>query len=201
MSELDTLGQVASANRPNTSKETNPKDGIGERKASLTNLSFPVMFETSIALGEGAFKYRRHNYRVYGVRASVYVSGAMRHLGDWWEGEDIDPGSQLSHITKAIAGLTVLRDAMIFNLWTDDRPPKAPKGWMDEMNALQVRMLERMEATHDFPHKPPHTQVEEDQLRRAQDHIDPKTIRATPRRPPRSESEAGLDAFLSGSED
>lgn len=161
---------------PFGSKETNPKDGIGMRKAGISNLSFPVLFEVSIALGEGAYKYRRHNYRIFGVRASVYVDATIRHLADFWEGEDIDKVSQLSHITKGIASLMVLRDAMIHDNWKDDRPPMAPKGWMDLMNRRQVSMLNRMAADNDFDHKPPHTQVEEDELRRAQEHIDPKTL-------------------------
>ena len=159
-------------------KDTNPKDGIGTRKAGLSNLPFPVLFETSIAFGEGAFKYRRHNYRIFGVCASVYVDATTRHVADWWEGEDIDSASQLSHITKAIASLMVLRDAMINDRWTDDRPPKAPRGWLDSLNAAQAAMLDRMARDNDFGHKAPHTQVEENQLRRAQDHIDPKTLKA-----------------------
>lgn len=42
----------------------------------------------------------------------------------WWEGEDLDSDTNLSHITKAIASLIVLRDAMIQDMLTDDRPPK-----------------------------------------------------------------------------
>ena len=49
----------------------------------------------------------------------------MRHLMGWWEGEDIDVESGLSHVTKAIASLCVLRDAMIQSRFTDDRPPRS----------------------------------------------------------------------------
>jgi hypothetical protein len=71
---------------------------------------------------EGAVKYGRHNYRAVGVRSSVYFDAAMRHLGSWWEGENIDPDSQLSHIDKAIATLFVLRDSMLQGNLVDDRP-------------------------------------------------------------------------------
>lgn len=93
----------------------------------ISNMSlFPVnvLMEIAIALTEGARKYGRHNYRAIGVRASVYYDATLRHIFAWWSGEDIDPDSGLSHITKAIASLVVLRDAMINNKWTDDRPPK-----------------------------------------------------------------------------
>jgi len=71
----------------------------------------------------------------------------MRHLADWWEGQDIDPGSGLSHITKAIAGLYVLRDAMMNDMWEDDRPPSvADPAWVDRMNREAGEMIDR------YPH-------------------------------------------------
>ena len=70
-----------------------------------------------------------------GVRASVYFDAVMaRHMPAWWEGEDIDPDSDLHHITKAIAGLCVIRDAMIQGKFIDDRPPKSPAGWQAALN-------------------------------------------------------------------
>ena len=84
-----------------------------------------VLRRVTIAFLEGALKYGRHNYRVVGVRASVYVDAAQGHLLDYWEGQDIDPDSGLHHIDKAIASLFVLRDAQLRSMCTDDRPPKS----------------------------------------------------------------------------
>jgi hypothetical protein len=109
-----------------STKPTNPKDAIGARKWRwITTIPLTVLAEVGVALLEGAMKYGRHNYRRAGVRASIYVDAAVWHIGQWWEGEDIDLDSKLSHITKAIASLVVLRDAMIEGRLTDDRPPKA----------------------------------------------------------------------------
>jgi len=105
-------------------KQKNPKDGIGSSKVGLSVIPAQVLLESAVALYEGDRKYGRSNYRVAGVRASVYYDAAMRHLMAFWEGQDIDPDSGLSHVTKAIAGLMVLRDAMLNDMWTDDRPPK-----------------------------------------------------------------------------
>lgn len=77
---------------------------------------------------EGGIKYSRHNYRVARIKASDYMDACNRHMDYWWEGEDIDPDSGLSHVTKAIATLVVLRDAMIHGSFEDDRPPKANVG-------------------------------------------------------------------------
>jgi hypothetical protein len=117
-------------------KETNPKDAIGITKAPLSTVSGPVMFELGLAMLEGALKYGRHNYRVVGVRTSVYYDALMRHIISFWEGEDIDPDSGIPHITKAIATLVVLRDAQIHNNVVDDRPPASPEGWIKEFNAM-----------------------------------------------------------------
>lgn len=124
-------------------KETNPKDSIGISKTPLSTISVPVIAEVGLAMLEGALKYGRHNYRVAGVRASIYFDATFRHLGAWWEGEDIDPDSGLSHITKAIAGLTVLRDSMLQENWVDDRPPKSKDGWIQEFNKKVKKLLEK----------------------------------------------------------
>lgn len=125
-------------------KDTNPKDAVGTGKVPITVIPMPVIGELGLAMLEGARKYGRHNYRVAGVRASVYIDAVMmRHLPAFWEGEDIDPDSGLSHITKAIASLVVLRDSMIQGNWVDDRPPKAPDGWVAELNAKAKAIVER----------------------------------------------------------
>tara|TARA_R110000765_G_scaffold219994_2_gene323999 strand:+ start:1388 stop:1915 length:528 start_codon:yes stop_codon:yes gene_type:complete len=107
-------------------KDTNPKDSVGIKKPRFyTGLPMNVLRRVTIAFLEGALKYGRHNYRVVGVRASVYVDAAQGHLLDYWEGQDIDPDSGLHHIDKAIASLFVLRDAQLRSMCTDDRPPKS----------------------------------------------------------------------------
>lgn len=124
-------------------KPTNPKDACGVLKAPLSYVSAPVLAELGVAMLEGGHKYGRHNYRTVGVRASIYYDAVMRHMMLWWEGEDIDPDSDVSHVTKAIASLTVLRDSMIRNNWVDDRPPKVEAGWMNKLNAKVRELAEK----------------------------------------------------------
>lgn len=114
-------------------KDTNPKDAVGIRKAPMSTVSAPVIAEVGVAMLEGARKYGRHNYRVAGVRGSVYYDAAMRHLMQWWEGENLDPDSGMSHVTKAIASLVVLRDAMINDKLVDDRPPAVKVGFIRDL--------------------------------------------------------------------
>ncbi len=107
-------------------KDTNPKDALGIKKAPLSTLPTGPMYEVALAMLEGARKYGRHNYRVMGVKASVYYDATMGHLTAWWEGEDFDSVSGLHHLAKAMACLAVVRDSMMMENWIDDRPPRYP---------------------------------------------------------------------------
>lgn len=125
-------------------KLTNPKDAVGSKKVPISTMPFPVLGEVNLALLEGSLKYGRHNYRRAGVRASVYLDACvMRHLGNWWEGQDLDPDSEIHELSKAIAGLTVLRDSIMRGNWVDDRPPKSQAGWLAELNRKAAEIIAR----------------------------------------------------------
>lgn len=145
-------------------KPSNPKDALGIMKVPYSTIPATVLAELGIAMLEGALKYGRHNYRAIGVRASVYYdANVARHMALFWEGEDEDPdtcalaetdtgfyngegksvirGTGISHLTKAIAGLVVLRDAQIQGKFVDDRPPRTKAGWQNELNKKVKALL------------------------------------------------------------
>jgi hypothetical protein len=125
-------------------KDTNPKDAVGVKKAPISTVSGAVMAEVGLGMLEGARKYGRHNYRESGVRASVYHDATWRHMLAWWDfGQDLDPDSGLSHVTKAIASLMVLRDAMMMDNWIDDRPPALPTELLERFNEKAVAIIEK----------------------------------------------------------
>lgn len=125
-------------------KPTNPKDAVGTLKVPISVIPFNVLGEVGNALLEGACKYGRHNYRAVGVRASVYIDAVvMRHIGNFWEGQDIDPDSGIHELSKAIAGLIVLRDCIMRANWVDDRPPASPSGWLAEQNKKAKEIVEK----------------------------------------------------------
>lgn len=124
-------------------KQTNPKDAVGIRKVPFSTVPTEVIAEIGLAMLEGARKYARHNYRIAGVRSSVYFDALMRHMCAWWEGEDIDPDSGLNHVIKALSTLTVLRDAMINDKLTDDRPPSLKAGWVNELNKKAGEIIDK----------------------------------------------------------
>lgn len=121
----------------------NPKDSIGSAKAPITTWPMTVIAEGGVAMLEGALKYGRHNYRAAPVKASVYIDAAVnRHLAPWFDGgEDIDPDSGISHLTKAIVGLAILRDAMICGKMIDDRPPPSPPGFFRRLNDKAAELV------------------------------------------------------------
>ena len=125
-------------------KEMNPKDLIGSAKVGLHNVPGRVILEMGLGMQDGGLKYGTHNYRAVGVRASVYFDAAMRHLWGWWEGEDFDPDSKarLSHVTKTLTSLAVLRDSMLSGNWIDDRPLRIPGGaGILELNAEAAKII------------------------------------------------------------
>lgn len=139
-------------------KKENPKDSVGTGKVPVSTIPAPVIAEVGLAMLEGARKYGRHNFRIAGVRASIYYDAVVsRHLPAWWEGQDEDPdtctldadgnpipGTGLSHITKAIAALVVLRDAMMNQMWVDDRPPPfRDPNWVASMNEKARNIIAR----------------------------------------------------------
>lgn len=117
-------------------KDGNPKTEMGSKKIPYSLLSGAVNAEIAIGLMEGALKYGKQNWRQEGARASIYVDAAFRHIEKWWEGEDIDPDSGISHLSKAIASLYVLRDAMICEKMNDDRPVGTPKEWYKKYDKI-----------------------------------------------------------------
>ena len=123
-------------------KATNPKDRVGVKKVPMSGMPINVLLECGLVKLHGDMKYGAYNWRDAGVRGSVYYDACIRHLAAWMEGEDIDPDSGLPHISHAITGLCVLRDSIIQENWTDDRPPASASGWISELNAKAAEMIE-----------------------------------------------------------
>lgn len=61
-------------------KPTNPKDAMGTNKLPLHLWPTTATALGCVAFAEGMLKYGRTNWREAGVRASIYVDAAKRHL-------------------------------------------------------------------------------------------------------------------------
>lgn len=100
----------------------NPKKLRGDGKPGLANLPVPVLLEVAKGMDEGEQKYGFYNWREVDIDVKTYYNSTMRHLMSWWNGEDIDPDSDIHHISKAISSLLVLRDSMLSGEVIDNRP-------------------------------------------------------------------------------
>jgi hypothetical protein len=64
----------------NVTKPTNPKDAIGTEKLPMHLIPGSAKATMALAFLEGALKYGKYNWRVAGVRASIYLDAMERHL-------------------------------------------------------------------------------------------------------------------------
>ena len=109
-------------------KPSDPKAVYGNKKPPLHLIPGSALVQMAVAHGLGADKYGPYNWRVTGVNASTYVGAAERHLRSWYDGEQIDPESGVSHLAHALASIAILIDAAACGTLIDDRPPAAPTG-------------------------------------------------------------------------
>jgi hypothetical protein len=100
----------------------NPKDRIGVRKPPLHLIPPAAEILESAVMALGAQKYGAFNWRLSSVKASIYVAAARRHLVQWFDGQDDDPESGVSHLAHARACLGILLDALATEHLVDDRP-------------------------------------------------------------------------------
>jgi hypothetical protein len=125
-------------------KATNPKDALGSRRLPLELIPFPALAHESLALLDGKGKYGAANYRAEGVRASVYVAAALRHVQRYNNGEELDPKSGVHNLGCARACLAILLDAIECGVLVDDRPPAQPnlEAFQDRMNDEASRIVD-----------------------------------------------------------
>lgn len=101
---------------------TNPKDLLGVQKASITKLPAVGIAWGAMAMMDGAAKYGPYNWREKDVVASIYIDAAIRHLHQWFEGQEVASDSKVHHLGHAIACCAILLDAQFTGNLKDDRP-------------------------------------------------------------------------------
>lgn len=117
-------------------KPTNPKDVIGSAKLPLGLV--PDVPEEALAFLEGALKYGRFNWRIAGVRASIYIDAIERHFKKWKNGENADQKTRVNHLLSVIACCKIILDADRLGKLVDDRPPSVPMLAGDIVKAEEV---------------------------------------------------------------
>lgn len=107
-------------------KPPNPKQAYGDKKPPLHLVPPVAITYMAVALKEGARKYGAYNWRTDDVEAMTYVGAAMRHLGAYLDGENLDPESGNPHLAHALASIAILVDAQESGKLIDNRPPAGP---------------------------------------------------------------------------
>lgn len=125
-----------------TTKNGNPKDLAADNKVPLWLLSPIAKAKWALAQFCGLVKYGAWNWRVKGVRYSVYLSAMERHLDAIKSGETFDPVDGTDHRGNIMACAAILLDAEAAGKLTDDRAPRVdmrPTYEECELNAAALR--------------------------------------------------------------
>jgi hypothetical protein len=104
-------------------KPSNPKDMIGSGKLHLDLVPDSMSIFAAMGFAEGAFKYGKFNWRVAGVRLSIYMAALERHKMKFMAGEWADPKTNVPHLASMLACLGIIVDAHVSGQINDDRPP------------------------------------------------------------------------------
>jgi hypothetical protein len=130
--------------RSYSQKDTNPKDQIGSTKLPLDLVPSTLEVYAALAFLEGALKYGRFNWRIAGVRTSIYLSALKRHLKKFEDGEWDDRKTKVPHLASILACTGIILDAFSCGKLNDDRAPAAPDTGdiIDEMAPFVAHLKE-----------------------------------------------------------
>ena len=108
-------------------KETNPKDDAAAgTRVDLSLFPHTALVHAALAMTEGHLKYGGYNYRISGVKASVYLAALRRHTDKWEAGQNWDLKTLVHHLGSVIACCSIIIDAEECGKLIDDRPPAVP---------------------------------------------------------------------------
>lgn len=105
---------------------SNPKRAFGVKKPSAQFIPPVAIVEESVVMALGAKKYGAFNWQDEPVDATTYYSAAIRHLLQWFSGEERDAESGASHLAHVRACMAILIDAQASGKLIDDRPRCSP---------------------------------------------------------------------------
>lgn len=127
---------------PRTAQAVNPKELAGAKKpASWSVMPRWVALQVGRVMSVGAAKYGAFNYRETPIAASTYQDALERHLALWFDGEDNDAETGVSHLASAIASCTLLLDAQATGQLVDDRQKTGlVRKTLDALEALLVSL-------------------------------------------------------------
>ena len=122
-------------------KASNPKDAMGVKKVPMHLVPGSAKAYLAMAFMEGACKYGKYNWRIAGVRASIYLDAMERHMEKYTNGENIDKDTKVPHLASIMACCAIILDADLVGKLKDDRPPRADVSELIDSLAEHVAYL------------------------------------------------------------
>lgn len=113
----------------------NPKKAFGASKPDLSLIPPSSLAHMAMSMEEGGWKYGPYNFRESKIEARTYVAAAMRHLGDWLDGEEMSLDAEVHNLGAVMACCGILLDAIENGNLIDNRPKKGNN----------ARVLERLQ--------------------------------------------------------
>jgi hypothetical protein len=105
-------------------KQVDPKTGMMKmdlEKVRMDLIPYDVLFELGKVYTVGAKKYSDRNWEK-GTNWGRPFAALMRHLSAWWQGEDKDPETGMSHMLHAAWNALTLVAYELRGIGEDDRP-------------------------------------------------------------------------------
>jgi len=125
---------------------SNPKARAGAKKLTLTNVPVSMLVHVAFPMNNGAAKYEKYNWidKDKNLDMMTYIDAALRHLLLFQAGEDCAEDSGVHHLDHAMAGLGVLRDAMLIDNVVDNRVKYPEIGIKRLKQMMEGRSLEEV---------------------------------------------------------
>jgi len=119
-----------------TPVDSNRKTTAALGKPRLSDVPPVALLALGAAMSDGKEKYGRFNWRETGSTSSVFYDAMMRHLLDWFNGEDFAHDSKVHHLAHVMASCAIILDSDLHNSLNDDRGTygtvvRKPEAWKD----------------------------------------------------------------------
>lgn len=99
---------------------TNTGIKFDEGKAELSMISSIALTQLAKVLSVGAAKYERNNWRK-GMNWDRLINATLRHILAFNDGQDLDPETNLNHLSHAMCNLMMLVEYYYKGLGVDTR--------------------------------------------------------------------------------
>jgi len=103
-------------------EDANVKTAVAAKKPRMAAVPPIAIMALGTAMQTGADKYGLFNWRGTSVTATVFYNAMLRHLQQWYSGEQHASDTGVHHLAHLMGGAAIILDAEMNNVFIDDRP-------------------------------------------------------------------------------